>query len=96
MRLRSGDTFSKASRGGKVAMTIALNPDLPDGLLENLIIEDTAPAAGAQVTEFPGYIKGMKAVNAAKVTTRKEATEILSNWEQENPWSASCFRSDCS
>ncbi|KAL1761810.1 Alpha/Beta hydrolase protein [Schizophyllum commune] len=71
------------SMGGKVAMTVALNPDLPDGLLENLVVEDTAPAAGAQLTEFPGYIKGMRAVNAAKVTTRKEATEILSTWEKD-------------
>ncbi|KAL1708680.1 Alpha/Beta hydrolase protein [Schizophyllum commune] len=71
------------SMGGKVAMTVALSPELPDGILENLIVEDTAPAAGAQLTEFPGYIKGMRAVNAAKVTTRKEATEILSDWEKD-------------
>ncbi|KAI5898151.1 alpha/beta-hydrolase [Schizophyllum commune H4-8] len=71
------------SMGGKVAMTVALNYNLPDGLLENLIVEDTAPAAGAQLTEFPGYIKGMRAVNAAEVTTRKEATDILAKGEKD-------------
>ncbi|KAL1697291.1 Alpha/Beta hydrolase protein [Schizophyllum commune] len=71
------------SMGGKVAMTVALNPTLPEGLLENLIVEDTAPSAGAQMTEFPGYIKGMREVNAAKVTSRKEAAGILSEWEKD-------------
>ena len=66
-------------------MTVALNPTLPEGLLENLIVEDTAPSAGAQMTEFPGYIKGMREVNAAKVTSRKEAAGILSEWEKVEP-----------
>ncbi|KAL1683866.1 Alpha/Beta hydrolase protein [Schizophyllum commune] len=71
------------SMGGKVAMTVALDPNLPEGQLKNLIVEDTAPAAGAELTEFPGYIKGMREVNAARVTTRKEATDILSTWEKD-------------
>lgn len=66
-------------------MTVALNPSLTEGLLENLIVEDTAPSAGAQMTEFPGYIMGMREVHAAKVNSRKEAAGILSEWEKVEP-----------
>ena len=69
-------------RGGKVAMSVALDPELPEGLLENLIVEDIAPSKGALSPEFQGYIQGMKAVDAAKVKSRKEARDILSKWEK--------------
>ncbi|TRM66202.1 Alpha/Beta hydrolase protein [Schizophyllum amplum] len=71
------------SMGGKVAMSVALDPDLPTGLLENLIVEDIAPSKGAMSPEFQGYIKGMQAVEAAKVKSRKEAMHILTQWEKD-------------
>ncbi|KAI5836088.1 alpha/beta-hydrolase [Schizophyllum commune Tattone D] len=71
------------SMGGKVAMSVALDPELPEGLLENLIVEDIAPSKGALSPEFQGYIQGMKAVDAAKVKSRKEARDILSRWEKD-------------
>ncbi|KAL1739733.1 Alpha/Beta hydrolase protein [Schizophyllum fasciatum] len=76
-------TNLNAFRGGKVAMSVALDPDLPEGLLENLIVEDIAPSKGALSTEFQGYIQGMKAVEEAKVKSRKEARDILSQWEKD-------------
>ena len=63
-------------------MSVALDPELPEGLLENLIVEDIAPSKGALSPEFQGYIQGMKAVDAAKVKSRKEARDILSKWEK--------------
>jgi len=69
--------------GGKVAMTFALNPDLPHGMLSKLIVADIAPSKGDLSPEFRAYIEGMKKLEASKVSSRKEAQDILTEYEKD-------------
>jgi len=62
-------------------MALALSPDLPSGVLKNLIVADIAPSKGDLSDEFKGYIEGMKKIEAAKVSSRKEAQDLLANYE---------------
>ncbi|EJF64737.1 alpha/beta-hydrolase [Dichomitus squalens LYAD-421 SS1] len=71
------------SMGGKVAMTVALDPDLPRELLAHLIIEDIAPARRALSSKFQGYIEAMKKIEANAVRTRQEADRVLKPYEQD-------------
>jgi hypothetical protein len=68
-------------RGGKVAMAVALSPDLPSGLLHDLIVADIAPSRASLSSEFQGYVKAMNEIEAAKVSTRPEAQDILKRYE---------------
>jgi hypothetical protein len=70
------------SRGGKVAMAFALNLDLPRDMLSNLIVVDIAPSKGELSSEFTGYVEGMKKIEASKVSSRKEAQDILTEYEK--------------
>ncbi|KAI0926178.1 hypothetical protein AcW1_008410 [Taiwanofungus camphoratus] len=71
------------SMGGKVAMACALNPELPQSLLRHLIVADIAPSRGPLSREFTGYVEAMKKIEDSKVTTRKEAQEILTPYEKD-------------
>ncbi|KAI0368626.1 alpha/beta-hydrolase [Pilatotrama ljubarskyi] len=71
------------SMGGKVAMTVALDPALPSDLLSHLIVADIAPSRGALSDEFQGYIRGMKKIEESHVKTRQEADRILREFEQD-------------
>jgi hypothetical protein len=62
-------------------MTLALNPELPKELLSNLIVADIAPSRGDLSPEFQEYIEAMKRIVRSNVSTRKEAQEILSEYE---------------
>ncbi|KAL4248699.1 AB hydrolase superfamily protein [Abortiporus biennis] len=55
------------SMGGKVAMAVALSPDMPEDLLSHLIVADIAPSRGTLSPEFQG----------------KEAQHILSEYEPD-------------
>ena len=70
------------SRGGKVAMAFALNSDLPRDMLSNLIVVDIAPSKGELSSEFTTYVEGMKKIEASKVSSRKEAQDILTEYEK--------------
>ncbi|EKM57806.1 uncharacterized protein PHACADRAFT_182246 [Phanerochaete carnosa HHB-10118-sp] len=71
------------SMGGKVAMSVALSPELPRELLAHLIIADMAPSKGALSSEFQGYVKAMKKIEDSHVTTRQEAQKILAPYEPD-------------
>ncbi|KAF7335316.1 hypothetical protein MSAN_02342400 [Mycena sanguinolenta] len=71
------------SMGGKVAMTVALDASLPESTLSNLVVVDIAPSRGRLSKEFQGYISAMKQIEAAKISTRKEALEILQEHEKD-------------
>lgn len=59
-------------------MALALRPDLPQGLIRKLIVEDVAPQISQTVSrEFVGYAAAMRALAEAKPQTRKEADELL-------------------
>lgn len=72
-------------RGGKVAMTVALSKDLPEGLLSHLIVADIAPSRGTLSPEFQGYVEAMKKIENSNVTTRRRAQEILEPYERVKP-----------
>lgn len=62
-------------------MTFALDPELPQGLLSNLIVADIAPSKGDLSPEFTGYVQGMQKIEKSKVSSRKEAQDMLSEYE---------------
>lgn len=63
-------------------MAFALDPNLPQNMLSNLIVADIAPSKGDLSPEFKGYVDGMKKIEASKVSTRKEAQDILAEYEK--------------
>lgn len=63
-------------------MTVALDSSLPESALSNLVVVDIAPARGTLSQEFRDYIAAMKRIEAAKISTRKEALEILNEYEK--------------
>ncbi|KAL7279148.1 hypothetical protein ACG7TL_006988 [Trametes sanguinea] len=71
------------SMGGKVAMSVALDPELPSELLSHLIVADIAPARGALSDEFQSYIRGMKKIEESHVKTRQEADRLLREVEPD-------------
>ena len=68
-------------RGGKVAMTVALSPDLSQDILRDLIIADIAPARADLASEFQGYVQGMTEIEKAGLASRQEAQEVLKPYE---------------
>jgi len=71
------------SMGGKVAMTLALTPNLPSTLLSHLIIADIAPSRGPLSPEFRSYFRAMSEIESKKVTSRQQAQDILKPYEQD-------------
>ncbi|KZT02577.1 alpha/beta-hydrolase [Laetiporus sulphureus 93-53] len=71
------------SMGGKVAMTVALNPELPQDLLSHLIVADIAPSRGELSPEFNKYVGALQEIERRKITNRREAQHILSETEQD-------------
>ncbi|KAH7108005.1 alpha/beta-hydrolase [Auriculariales sp. MPI-PUGE-AT-0066] len=66
------------SMGGKVAMSVALRPDLPPSLLRKLIIEDVSPKISSRLSsEFVGYAAAMRKLAEAKPVSRREADTLL-------------------
>lgn len=63
-------------------MSVALDPDLPHDSLAHLLVADIAPSKGALSPEFQGYVEAMKKIEDSKVTTRKEAQQILTPYEK--------------
>lgn len=72
-------------RGGKAAMSVALHPSLAEPrnahLLSNLIVADVSPTKMQLSPEFKGYIQAMKKIESMKLTTRKQALEVLEAYE---------------
>jgi len=64
-------------------MAFALSPNLPEDLLDNLIVVDIAPSKGALSTEFQAYINAMMDIEKSGVRSRKEADEMLSPHEPD-------------
>ncbi|TNY19861.1 Alpha/Beta hydrolase protein [Rhodotorula diobovata] len=68
------------SMGGKVAMALALGGCDP---LSKLVVVDIAPGVGKVSPEFQAYLDAMKAIDDAKVMSRKEADAILQKTEPD-------------
>ncbi|KIJ62850.1 hypothetical protein HYDPIDRAFT_176285 [Hydnomerulius pinastri MD-312] len=71
------------SMGGKVAMSFALNPETPPDLLKDLIVSDIAPVRAKVSADTVLHIEGMEKVEASNITSRKQANEILEEYEKD-------------
>lgn len=80
------------SMGGKVAMTVALEdsnesqslePNRSSSPIRKLIVIDIAPAKGFSSDRFKGYLDGFREINSSSVSSRKQADEILSKYEDD-------------
>lgn len=71
------------SMGGKVSMSVALDPHLPAGMLTNLISVDMAAKRGALSPEFERYIDAMVQIRDKPCHTRAQADHILQRVEKE-------------
>lgn len=69
-------------RGGKVAMTLALHPELPSNLLTDLIVSDIAPVRAKVSEDTVQHIHAMERIEASNIYTKKEADEILAEHEK--------------
>ncbi|KAF2854297.1 alpha/beta-hydrolase [Plenodomus tracheiphilus IPT5] len=68
------------SMGAKIVMTMALrNPDC----CANIIPVDNAPVDAALSSDFPKYAQGMRAVEAARPKSMKEADAVLQPFAQD-------------
>lgn len=79
------NSVSSWRRGGKAAMTLALDQNLPSGLLENLIVVDISPVKGKVSRTTISYIKAMRRIEALNLTgpnVRKEADKLLVDVEK--------------
>lgn len=70
------------SMGGKVAMTVALNPN-GSSIVNKLMVVDISPMKGKISDEFVTYLNGMKEINSMEIKNRKEADQILSKFEKD-------------
>lgn len=77
-----GRGLSAFKRGGKVAMTFALNPETPTDLLKDLIISDITPVRAKASAESISHIQGMEEIEASNISSRKEANEIFEKFEK--------------
>ncbi|KIY66796.1 alpha/beta-hydrolase [Cylindrobasidium torrendii FP15055 ss-10] len=71
------------SMGGKVAMSVALDPALPASLLQHLVVVDIAPSRGRLSGEFLQYTAVMKQIEGMRLKTRKEAAQVLAEVEKD-------------
>lgn len=65
-------------RGAKTAMTLALSK--PEAI-DNLVSVDNAPVDAALNSTFANYVRGMKKIEEAGVTSISEADKILAEFE---------------
>lgn len=79
----SNVTLLGHSMGGKVVMSAALQPDLPENLISKLIVADMTPAKGPISDSFRVYLQGMQEVEKSKVKDRKAADKILQSYEED-------------
>ncbi|KAG5715350.1 Abhydrolase domain-containing protein C22H12.03, partial [Termitomyces sp. T112] len=83
----SNVTLLGHSMGGKAAMSVALHPFLSDArntqVLSKLIVVDVAPTRAELSPEFKGYVAAMQKIERLKLRTRKEALEVLEEYEPD-------------
>ncbi|THV05638.1 alpha/beta-hydrolase, partial [Dendrothele bispora CBS 962.96] len=73
------------SMGGKVAMTTVLGRYLPPSTIANLVVADIAPIKGKVSRASVSYFEAMKKIESMKLKTKKEARNVLAEWEKASP-----------
>ena len=79
----SNATLIGHSMGGKAAQAMALDPQLPEGLLSHLVSVDMSPAEGPISPEFMRYAECMNDINNMAIKSRTEADKVLEQIEPE-------------
>ncbi|KAG6808143.1 hypothetical protein H0H92_005268 [Tricholoma furcatifolium] len=83
-------TLMGHSMGGKAAMSVALDPLLSEppnqDILSKLIVVDVSPTRMMLTPEFKGYLEAMSKIESLKIRSRKEALEVLVDYEQALIW----------
>lgn len=69
-------------RGAKTAMALALRSP---SMIKDIVSVDNAPIDAILSTDFAKYVRGMKKVEEANVTSQKEADQIFSEFEEVRP-----------
>jgi pimeloyl-ACP methyl ester carboxylesterase len=72
------DMLMPRDRGAKVAMTVALRSP---NLVSALVPVDNSPVKAPLGSDFGKYVRGMLAIEAAKVTKQSDADKILEPYE---------------
>ncbi|KAK7607720.1 Alpha/Beta hydrolase protein [Phyllosticta paracitricarpa] len=70
----NGSTLIGHSMGAKTVMTVALRKPQ---IVRDLIPVDNAPVDAALKNDFAAYVKGMKAIDEARILKHKQAHEII-------------------
>ncbi|KAK2602647.1 hypothetical protein N8I77_009162 [Diaporthe amygdali] len=70
------------SMGAKTAMTLALRSP---GMVKDIVSVDNAPVDAILSTDFAKYVRGMKKIEDAGVTTQKAADAIMAEFEESLP-----------
>lgn len=73
-------------------MALALHPELPSNLLTDLIVSDIAPVRAKVSQDTVQHIRAMEIIQAGNISTRKEADEIMSEYEQVPLTALATFR----
>jgi hypothetical protein len=63
-------------------MTLTLGRYLETSTLANLVVADIAPIKGRVSRASVSYIDAMRKIDSLKLKTRKEAKEVLAEWEK--------------
>ncbi|TKY87227.1 hypothetical protein EX895_003904 [Sporisorium graminicola] len=71
------------SMGGKVSMGVALHPELPEGMLSNLVSVDMSAKRGPLSPEFERYIDAMIEIRDKPCRSRHEADTLLQATEPD-------------
>jgi len=64
-------------------MTVALSSETPTDLLKDLIVSDIAPVRAKVSADHALHIQGMERIEASNISSRKEANEILEEYEKD-------------
>lgn len=71
--------MEKKKRGAKTAMALALRSP---SMIKDVVSVDNAPVDAILSTDFAKYVRGMKKVEEANVSSQKEADKIFSEFEE--------------
>ncbi|KAF3760226.1 alpha/beta-hydrolase [Cryphonectria parasitica EP155] len=70
------------SMGAKAAMTLALRSPR---MVKDIVAVDNAPVDAILSTDFAKYVRGLKKIEDAGVTSQRQADEILAEFEESLP-----------
>lgn len=74
-------SFSHAHRGAKTALTLALESP---HLIKDVVAIDNGPIHLPLKSDFLGYLQGLARLQEERITSHRQADEILAAYEKVN------------